>query len=116
MFWVRCWRASAFWKCGSRLAASSVAPMIRTPPFFGVPAAAAGLAASVGLAAAGASVGLAAAGAAWVGCAAAAGAAGAVVAAGAAGFGASVGLGAAVGGLGGAWPDPPQACSRPPAT
>src|SRR4051794_41784264 len=60
MFWVRCWRASAFWKCGSRLAASSVAPMISTPPFFGVPAEAAGLAASVGLAAAGASVGLAA--------------------------------------------------------
>src|SRR5829696_4926255 len=106
MFWVRCWRARAFCQCGSRLAASSVAPTIRTPPFLGVPADAAGLAASVGFAAAaGASVGLAAAGPAWVAAGAAAGAAGAVVAAGAAGFGASVGFGAAVGGLGGAWPD-----------
>src|SRR4051812_36484233 len=103
MIWVRWARARAFCQCGSRSAASSVWPTMSTPPFLGVPAAAA----------AGASVGLAAAGAAWVGAAAAAGAAGALVAAGAAGFGASVGLGAAVGGFGGAWLDP-HACSSPP--
>ena len=91
------------------------------PPFFGVPAAAAGAAAGAAWAAgeaAAAAAGEAAGEAAGAAAAAAAGeadAAAGAAAAGAVGFDASVGFGAAVGGLGGAAADP-QACNSPPIT
>ena len=115
MFWVRCWRASAFCQCGSRLAASSVAPTTRTPPFFGVPAGCGRLGGLGRLGGSGR-------------CRRSRQRPGRPAwrrparperpgpwsRPGAAGFGASVGFGAAVGGFGGAWPELPQAWSSPP--